>query len=1538
MSTNDKKVNIFLKKFLPRDQFVDNFLEYLLTQSRDILSTLYPDEGVFFGGGVGGSAVDEFTVGTPMKASDGKGHLLDLDPLYAACKFENSLGIPYHIGLRYQDIPSGTEVNVRTGAIEYTFFEEGIGEKADPTSVIDNGSTVTFILTSITEAGVSNAGRKVRAWLKKPIGQADAFYEGVVYFSGGSNRMDTTHIFGQTAGLVSTNPADYEVVLLGPTVKRNTNLDADPNYIYLGTVEGAGAGVQPTVFNAGDVNLLFGAGAVTPVMDQLFSFLTGGGNISWDLTTQTLAWGAQFVVILPNRPYTFQIAAGSQASIADGDVLYIVTDNVGGVKAIVKVPAGTMPDDPTSYPVATRKGNEIYFRDGVLELQGDASSTTTGRIDGITEDILAYMGAANESDADPDYKNATGSAVENIHLTDGESLTRAIKRLELRNDVVVKVKAIDLLQTVLPTGATVTIDGQTISNNQFVLFANPALNKVYKATNIGVSVVWVQMPVFGGVVSPGNMSLVGVQDSANEFMRNIWQYTSAVGWKPYNLSEVMSEPTGFPNRTDSEISFVDGTRTFTIQPKTPATEFYYFQKGRVFKVEAAQTVVIPDTEGVHYIYFDGVTLQSTQTFSDDIIKLYTFVATIYWDATNNEAVFLSEERHALTMDGKTHEYLHNTVGMRWVNGLGVTYTPGAGASNSDSQIAVGDGLLYDEDISITPTDDPAPSDIFEQILDPIAEVPILYRDGASGDWRKFAATVYPAHLGAARLQYNDPAGPWTLVDAPANGDYVAVWLFATNDIRHPIIAIMGQRFDSVLNDALANNLYESLSFGNLPSLEMKVLYRLIFRTDATFANANKSFLADVRDLRKAADVSLGAYTPSAHNLLSARNAANAHPASSIQTVLTNFLGALSPDDVEVQKALETFDKHFQQLRLKEHPSDKNRVVLSGSSVTLSTGTVLEQQIKNLILKFDGAVIDFSTGEIFEPDGTTPFNGGLNDFTPIIPGAGLFRWFSITLLPSTANANNTINGQLIVLAGASDGASKLLAARAPFASGTKIGQVVVQEDTGSIADILQDDITQQGTGGGGSGEGTGDANSFLEDLKARLRDSFWKWLTPNIFSQQESTLVDPASTGAYDIANTEYDLTTIGNALVTRNLLGAQFKASDLDAVGGELHVLWNTPDPIAVYEMSLNGGTTWEPVAMNQIANSKKYIGELLAFNPATAALHENAVANADSTKTFNATTQQLQAMPIVVGAGLKHKTITGNVYLNKLGTPTGDLLVRLVRDNAGAPSNLAADILAEASPISIGALSAGDNTVPVSLSARLPAGTYWLVLVPTEYYRTTGFSAGVNELRWRTDTSSPSYAAGTLNIYDGTTWSAVAGEDATFQLNGFAYDLRVRITSATATVALNGLGVFFSETGAFTKDTPLPEFQRFVVNGNSDQTVFTMTTFVPDPTTLRVVNGFTGQTYIYGDFAVQGRDVIFPSGTFLFPGDTRGVVFDQRMGFGQGNDRALAILAANALGSTDPQYDLSQAGKGILLRRPDGTLRMLRLDNSDNIVIESVP
>lgn len=1531
MSTGDRKSNIYLKKFLPQQQMVDNFLEYLAKRDEENLKLQYPNQGYFFGNSMAGTGPDEITAATPSLATDGQGRLLKLDPSEAVATFENNLGDTYYVGMRYNVREKDTEVNVRTGQIEYTFLTDAIGEKGEPTAVIDNGSTLRVKVDSIFEAGVSHAGRQVVVYLKRAVGQADAFYIGTVQFIGGENVVDTTHLIGQTAGLVSTDPSDYWVFAPGLTI-RKFDIRVDPNYVFLGTVVGVGAGNTPgpADIDNSEAVVLYDGGTLSTVVNTMRSFLVGGGLVSWDLTAKTLSFSADIRLKIASLPYDFQILATTVPDIDDGECGYILLDNVGGIKAITVAPLADVPDAAENQPIFIRYGNDIFFWMGALELKGDASTPTEGRMNDVTQDLLNYIGAANESDSDPDYKNATGSAVENIHLTDGDSLTKSIKKLELRNDVIVKVKAIDLLATVLPAGPTVTVDGQSIANNQLVLFANPAINKVYKATGIGVAVVWVEMPVFGGISSPASMSLVGVQDSSNEFIRNIWQYTSAIGWKPFNLSEVMTEPTGFPNQTDSEISFDEGTRTFTIQPKAPATEFYYFQRGRVFKVTGAKTVVIPDSEGMHYIYFDGVNLLSTQSFTADLVKLYTFVSTLYWDATNNLAVMFTEERHALTMDGKTHEYLHNTIGVQWVSGLGMTYVPGTGAVDADAQLAVGDGILYDEDIKITPTDNPAPSQIFEQILDPIAELPILYRSGASGDWRKFTANTFPAHKGTARLTFNNPAGPWTTPDAALDGNFVAIWLFGTNDVRHPIISVMGQREDTTLNDAKANNLYEAMDFGNLPSLEMKALYRVILQTSSAFANTNKSFIADVVDLRKSEDTSLGSYQPSAHNNLAARNAPNAHPASSIQTILTNFLGALSADDTEVQKALETLDKHFQQLRIKEHPSNKQRVTVSAASITLSTGTVLEQQIKNLVCSFNGIEIDFQTGEIFQSDGITPFNGGLNDFTPVIPPVGENRWAALTMLPSTVNVDNTINLQPLILISAANNF------RSVFASGIKVGQVKLEEDSGAIADIFQSAITQQGMGGSG-GDGSGDANSFFEDLKGRLQsDQFTlKWLTPNIFSLQEDDLINVGSTGAYDIANTEYDLDA-AEFLLSEQMYGSSFLADEQENLQTELHALWNLIDTAATYQVAKDG-VTFETVTMERIGESGKYRGVHVFAEPPGTLQYSYPVANADAVAELNSTTRQAYAVRLpLLAAGVKKKILTGNIYVSKNNSAVGLLRVKLVKEDTLLPgSTLVGEHLGT---IDIATLAPGNNTIALEIPAIFVAGRYWLVIETSDYYKTNFTTGGGgNNINVRVDTSAPSYSEGASYQYDGSVWSAHAGNHAVFTLSGYTYDLRVKIT-ASMTAALQGYGIFYGEQqpAVFEQNQAV---ERFDVDGDLDTTELTVTKFIPDPLACRVYIVNSGQVLRYPAFALDGRKLVFAPGQFLSPGQTIIVIVDQAEAQVFDNSDANAnLLASNHLGSTDATIDRSVAGRGIIVQRPDGTKREITLDNSDNIVILAVP
>lgn len=162
-------------------------------------------------------------------------------------------------------------------------------------------------------------------------------------------------------------------------------------------------------------------------------------------------------------------------------------------------------------------------------------------------------------------------------------------------------------------------------------------------------------------------------------------------------------------------------------------------------------------------------------------------------------------------------------------------------------------------------------------------------------------------VGDGRIRYNRlNAGSWSPYDAQ-QGYHVAMWLFATNEIATPIIAIMGQREDNLLSSARTNNSPETLSFGSMPFHELKVIWRLIFQTSSSYSNSMRAKLVDVVDYRTTNSLPASSYVATDHASLSGRSNPNQHPASAVAPDTTNFGNLLSPADDDVQKALDTID-------------------------------------------------------------------------------------------------------------------------------------------------------------------------------------------------------------------------------------------------------------------------------------------------------------------------------------------------------------------------------------------------------------------------------------------------------------------------------------------------------------------------------------------------------------------------------------------------------------------------------------------------------
>jgi hypothetical protein len=315
-----------------------------------------------------------------------------------------------------------------------------------------------------------------------------------------------------------------------------------------------------------------------------------------------------------------------------------------------------------------------------------------------------------------------------------------------------------------------------------------------------------------------------------------------------DFRRITAEPTGFLNRTSSTISFVNSTRTFTI---TPIGSYDVYSKGKKYTKTVAESVVITDTEGEWYFYFENNVLTASQT-PWSLGTGQIFIANGYWDAVNNLMIIFGEERHGLVMDWQTHNFIHTTIRTQVESNsflAGNYILTGDGSLATHAQISFTNGFINDEDIRMSVVNAAIPVNPFEQVLSTIAKIPMYYRTGTLSTplWRKVTSTNFPVYSNSPNsCYYNLLSGSnWTLANA-TNDYYIATWILATNNISEPIIGIISDNQQSTLIDAMANNVLSQLDTANLPFVkETKFLYRLIFQTSSAYTNTPKAALRNV---------------------------------------------------------------------------------------------------------------------------------------------------------------------------------------------------------------------------------------------------------------------------------------------------------------------------------------------------------------------------------------------------------------------------------------------------------------------------------------------------------------------------------------------------------------------------------------------------------------------------------------------------------------------------------------------------------------------
>jgi len=448
---------------------------------------------------------------------------------------------------------------------------------------------------------------------------------------------------------------------------------------------------------------------------------------------------------------------------------------------------------------------------------------------------------------------------------------------------------------------------------------------------------------------------------------------------------------------------------------------------------------------------------------------------------------------------------------------------------------------------------------------------------------------------------------------------------------------------------------------------------------------------------------------------------------------------------------------------------------------------------------------------------------------------------------------------------------------------------------------------------GSG-GSGDSNELQGRLVSELELSLYGRVSPNIFAVVGQDFVDSDETDAnFSIIDNAYSFGNIGDTLTSLNLVDHNIvNEFNFDINKLRLDVYWAREafDDAASYEVSRDGGNNWQAIELKKVFDSDAAFGEM-TFDDELTNSFEEIVGTQDELVDLDG--------DLSSAFSVENPTVVKKIdtVIEVSGNPIGLFKVKIVKDNGGSPSADLKDLIS-VKTVSVQGLTTG--ALELGTYAMLPTGDYHLVISPDNTYLDEFTnSSGANKLEFAHE----------------------AGEGIVYSLEGREIDVRVKVTGATEDSKLLGFGIFWQKKteARFVENTQLRYVEKFLSN-TDNKNVFELP-FLPHKLLLEV-HVFSPNTarFRYGDFSLDGKKVVFPENKFQTANDEEIAIEFYQVGNVNTidmSDANSALLAANHLGSTDPQIDQSVAGRGVFLRRPDGTLREITINNDDDFDIYSV-
>lgn len=503
----------------------------------------------------------------------------------------------------------------------------------------------------------------------------------------------------------------------------------------------------------------------------------------------------------------------------------------------------------------------------------------------------------------------------------------------------------------------------------------------------------------------GFTSGAGTLSAADTVLGGIQKLNGNIGLLN-NIGVNIKAPTGFVTKSNMIFTWNESTARDLTITNTSGTYSYYI-KGVLYTVAqtSTKTKQVTDTDGVWWFYFDeSMTLQATQTFSADLFSIYCVVRSGYWDTTNKLWIIRSVESHEASMNWATRSYLHSVFGAMYLSG-GATTTATLPGDKTLAQVRPTlDAVVFlDEDLQHTTTAHAA-TDAWRK----------LYRSGATGAWRAYTTgeptipvicdTADGAGDGGSTFINTFATGAWGLTVPVSNNNYFNTYLFATNDptVGRTVIMIPGQAQSSNLGVAQGYGL-QSLNLGSLPSAEFLPIVQLTWqykdanRGDGPTENTAGVTLISATDLRLIRATGTSLVTSGAHNALSGRDAAAAHPATAVSNTPSGNLAADT-----VQAALNELQSDIDTRALWNSGGavDANRLtVATGTSATLAalsrrSGTVAYDTDKASLVVDDGSAFKTLGGGltvVYHAAASTE-DGGVATGTPFATlGGNLYQY-------------------------------------------------------------------------------------------------------------------------------------------------------------------------------------------------------------------------------------------------------------------------------------------------------------------------------------------------------------------------------------------------------------------------------------------------------------------------------------------------------------------------------------------------------------------